>query len=162
MEQVDSMTQAEFVASFADVYEHSPWVAVQAYAVRPFQTMQGLHVEMQKQVEAASREKQMALICAHPDLGTRARVSESSADEQSSAGLDRLTSEEYDRLLQLNQAYKEKFSFPFIFAVKGSGKQEILTALELRLRATPAQEFSEALRQIYRIAQYRLEEKLTQ
>ena len=98
----------------------------------------------------------MALIRSHPDLGARARVSASSAEEQSSVGLDRLTPEEYDRLLRLNTAYKQKFDFPFIFAVKGSDKHAILAALERRLHSAPEEEFAEALRQIHQIARFRL------
>jgi OHCU decarboxylase len=161
MEQVDAMDQGTFVASFADIYEHSAWVAERAFKGRcPFQTLDSLCARMQGRVEAASREEQLALIRAHPDLGTRARVTESSANEQSSAGLDQLTPEEYNRLLHLNTAYKEKFAFPFIFAVKGSGMQAILAALESRLQSTPEEEFAEALRQIYRIARFRLELKI--
>jgi len=160
MEEINSLTQAQFVATFAGIYEHSPWVGERAWAGRPFGTLDNLCAQMQQQVEAASREEQLALIRAHPDLGTRARVSPSSADEQSSVGLDRLTPEEYDQLLRLNTAHKQKFAFPFIFAVKGSDKHTILAALERRLRSAPEEEFGEALRQIHQIARFRLAEVL--
>jgi 2-oxo-4-hydroxy-4-carboxy-5-ureidoimidazoline decarboxylase len=85
-------------------------------------------------------------------------VSPSSAKEQAGAGLDRLTQEEYDRLLRLNNAWKEKFGFPFLYAVKGSDKFAIMEAMERRLSSSPEEEFAEALRQVFRIARYRLEE----
>jgi OHCU decarboxylase len=160
IEQVDQMDHVTFFANFGDIYEHSAWVAERAFAQRPFRTFDNLCSQMQKQVEAGSQEEQLALIRAHPDLGTRARVSDSSAHEQSSAGLDELTVEEYERLLRLNTAYKEKFDFPFIFAVSGRDKQAVLAALEQRLLSTPVDEFAEALRQIYRIARFRLELKI--
>jgi len=92
------------------------------------------------------------------DLGTRARIGESSTREQAGAGLGRLNREEYDRLLRLNAEYRARFGFPFLYAVKGSGKAEILAALEARLQSEPDEEFAEALRQVFRIARFRLEE----
>ena len=105
-------------------------------------------------------EEQLALIRAHPDLGTRARISRASSGEQARAGLAHLTLEEYQHLHRLNSAYRDKFGFPFIYAVKGSTREEILNALELRLASDPAAEHAMALTQIYRIARNRLEETL--
>ena len=104
--------------------------------------------------------EQLALIRAHPDLGTRARMSSASRGEQAGAGLDHLTLQEYEQLHCLNAAYREKFGFPFIYAVKGSTRQDILSALEQRLSNDPAEEHAMALSQIYRIALIRLEETL--
>ena len=102
-------------------------------------------------------EEQLALLRAHPDLGTRAKISPSSASEQAGAGLDQLTTAEYARLIGLNGAYREKFGFPFLYAVKGSGKFAILEALERRLSSSREEELQEALRQVFRIARFRLE-----
>jgi len=107
-------------------------------------------------------KEQLALFRAHPDLGTRAKVSPSSTSEQAGAGLDRLTSEEYARLTDLNDAYREKFGFPFLYAVRGSDKFAILEALERRLSSNPEDEFQEALRQVFRIARFRLESVIDQ
>jgi len=101
-------------------------------------------------------------LCAHPDLGTRARISAASTGEQAGAGLDRLTPEEFERLHEMNSAYHHKFGFPFLFAVRGSTKYDILQALEQRLEVPPEQEFREALRQVYRIAGFRLRDTLKQ
>jgi OHCU decarboxylase len=160
IEEVDEMDHVSFFATFGDIYEHAAWVAERAFPGRPFGSLDNLCACMRSQVEQASHEEQLALIRAHPDLGTRARVSEASASEQSSVGLAQLTPEEFEVLLRLNTAYQEKFAFPFIFAVSGSSKQAVLAALEQRLDSTAEEEFSEALRQIYRIARFRLESKI--
>src|ERR1019366_10612801 len=105
----------------------------------------------------ATVEEKLALLRAHPDLGTRARVSASSASEQTGAGLNQLTQEEYDRLTELNARYREKFGFPFLYAVKGSGKSAIPEALRIRSENSPEAEFGEALQQVFRIAWFRLQ-----
>ena len=96
-----------------------------------------------------------------PDLGTRARISDASQHEQAGAGLDHLTREEFDLLTRLNTAYRERFGFPFLYAVKGSTTHDILRALEARLHNSPETEFEEALRQVERIARFRLEAALS-
>jgi len=156
--EINDLDQAELVEKIGWVYEHSPWVAERAAEDRPFQSFDHLCVAMNAHVQSATPAQQRALLCAHPDLGTRARVSASSAKEQAGAGLDRLTQEEYDSLLRLNSAWKEKFGFPFLYAVKGSDKFAIMETMERRLHSSPEEEFAEALRQVFRIARYRLEE----
>ena len=116
---------------------------------------------MVTQVEAASRDEQLGLLRAHPDLGTRARMSVASAGEQAGAGLNTLTSEEMQRLEMLNGIYQTQFEFPFIYAVRGATKEDILRALESRLDSSREDEFREALKQVYRIARFRLEATLT-
>jgi len=155
--ELDSMPPARFVAALGFVFEDSPWVAERASSRRPFGSIEALHGAMTFEVEHATREEQLALLRAHPDLGARARMSEASLGEQSGAGLDRLTPKEYDHLRALNEAYRHKFGFPFLFAVKGATKHDILVALEQRSHAAPEQEFLEALKQVYRIAWFRLE-----
>jgi 2-oxo-4-hydroxy-4-carboxy-5-ureidoimidazoline decarboxylase len=157
MGDVNGMDRDAFVAAFGSVFEHSPWVALRAYDRHPFASLEMLHQAMTNAVAHASSEEQLALICAHPDLGARARLSAASQGEQAGAGLDRLTAEEFERLHRLNSEYRMKFGFPFIYAVKGSGKQQILEALEKRLAETPEAERATALKQIDRIAQFRLE-----
>jgi len=116
---------------------------------------------MVDQVERASAEEQLALLQAHPDLGTRVRVSDASAAEQAGAGLDQLTPEEFEHLRGLNQAYRDKFGFPFLFAVKGSSKHDILDALERRVQSSREEEYRVALAQVYRIARFRIESVLS-
>jgi 2-oxo-4-hydroxy-4-carboxy-5-ureidoimidazoline decarboxylase len=154
--ELNTLDRDHFVAAIGWVFEHSPWVAGRAWAGRPFATLEALHRAMIAQVEAASPEEQLALLRAHPDLGARARISAASTEEQASAGLDRLTPEEFDSLHRLNTAYRDKFGFPSLFAVRGSTKYDILQALKRRLEATSEDEYREALRQVSRIAEFRL------
>jgi 2-oxo-4-hydroxy-4-carboxy-5-ureidoimidazoline decarboxylase len=157
IEEINHFAQDQFVESLGWVFEHSPWVAERAWHHRPFASCSHLSERMNGEVVAASAEEQLALLRAHPDLGTRAKISPSSTSEQAGAGLDRLTSGEYARLIDLNGAYRKKFGFPFLYAVKGAGKSAILEALERRLSSNREDEFQEALRQVYRIARFRLE-----
>ena len=157
---LNSLDRAGFVEAFGWVFELSPWVAEQAFSGRPYLNIDRLHEAMVNQVESASADRQLALLRAHPDLGTRARISAASTAEQAGAGLDRLTRDEFERLQRLTSAYREKFGFPFLFAVRGSTKYDILQALERRLAATPEEERREALRQVYRIAEFRLREMI--
>jgi len=155
---LNTLNVNDFVEDVGWVFEHSPWVARRAWKHRPFASLDDLHTRMTAEVTCASTNEKLALLRAHPDLGTRARISESSAKEQAGAGLDQMTPVEFARLHQYNEAYKTKFGFPFLFAVKGSGKLRIMQALEARLQAAPEDEFQEALRQVFRIARFRLEE----
>jgi OHCU decarboxylase len=157
IEKINRFAQEEFIETVGWVFEHSPWVAERAWHNRPFESCAHLSERMNGEVAAASMEDQLALLEAHPDLGTRAKISPSSTGEQAGAGLDRLTSSEYERLVHLNGAYREKFGFPFLYAVKGADKFAILEALERRLSSNREDEFREALRQVYRIARFRLE-----
>jgi 2-oxo-4-hydroxy-4-carboxy-5-ureidoimidazoline decarboxylase len=154
--EVNNLDRKKFVAALGGIFEHSPWVAEQAWTSRPFATVAGLHAIMVRAVERAGKEKQLMLIRAHPDLGARIQMSPASASEQAGAGLDRLTAEEFERLQTLNSAYRKKFGFPFIYAVRGSTKHDVLHALEQRLQSDVESECSTALTQIGRIAQFRL------
>lgn len=156
IDALNLLDRESFVAAVGWVFEGSPWVAARAWDVRPFSSVDALHQAMVARLEVASREEQLALLRAHPDLGARARMGDASSAEQAGAGLDRLTPEEHERLLRMNGAYRDTFGFPFLFAVKGSTKQDILGALEQRLQAAPEDEYREALRQVYRIAGFRL------
>jgi 2-oxo-4-hydroxy-4-carboxy-5-ureidoimidazoline decarboxylase len=147
-----------FVSALGWVFEGSPWVAERAWALRPFASFDELLGAMTDAMLAADHGEQLALLQAHPDLGTRARMSAASVGEQAGAGLDRLTPVEFQRLHQLNAAYRGKFGFPFLFAVKGSTSHDVLAALERRLGADVDAEFAEALRQVSRIARFRLQE----
>jgi OHCU decarboxylase len=113
-------------------------------------------------VREAPKEAQLALIRAHPDLGSRARMAQASVAEQKSAGLDALTPAELERIQALNRAYSEKFGFPFILAVRGKSKADVFRAMEERLPNPPELEFETALEEIYKIARFRLAELLEQ
>jgi OHCU decarboxylase len=158
--ELNACSQPRFVETLGWIFEDSPWVAERAWSSRPFAAVDDLHTAMTTVMAQATMDERLALLRAHPDLGTRARMSDASVGEQKGAGLDRLTREEFDRLQRLNRAYREKFGFPFLFAVKGSTKHDILAALERRLAAAPEEELDEALRQVGRIALFRLRDLL--
>ena len=160
LETLNQMDREEFTSALGWIFEHSPWVAERAWASRPFGGVASLHEAMVREVATADAASQVALIRAHPDLGMRARMSDASVGEQAGAGLDRLTPVEFESLQRLNTAYREKFGFPFIYAVKGSTKHDILRALADRVSGDPAAEHATALSQIYRIAQFRLEDTI--
>ncbi|MBM3818117.1 MAG: 2-oxo-4-hydroxy-4-carboxy-5-ureidoimidazoline decarboxylase [Acidimicrobiia bacterium] len=158
--KLNRLDRDAFVEAVGRVFEHSPWVAARAWGKRPFATLDALHAAMTAELRAASEDERLALIRAHPDLGTRARMSASSTSEQAGAGLDALAPAEFERLLRLNAAYRGKFGFPFLYAVRGRSKHDILNALETRLSAARDEELAEALRQIDRIARVRLEQTI--
>ena len=147
-----------FIARYGALFEHSPWVVQRASAMLP---LPSLHAGLMKVVHDATPEEQLALIRAHPELAGKAAVdgdlTEASAAEQASAGLDRLTQEEFDRFHALNTAYGEKFGFPFIIAVRLTNKAGILAAMESRLANDRDTEIAEALHQIGEIVRLRLE-----
>ncbi|WP_374335181.1 2-oxo-4-hydroxy-4-carboxy-5-ureidoimidazoline decarboxylase [Leeia sp.] len=149
-----------FVSLLGGVFEHSPWVAEGAWHRRPFVSVDDLHQKMCEVMWSADPARQRALICAHPELAGKAAIrGELTADstkEQSGAGLTQCSPEEYARLQDLNQAYRDKFGFPFILAVKGWQRAEIIEQFAARLAQDEEQEFAECLRQIARIAQFRL------
>jgi len=158
LEALNNLDRDAFVSNVGWVYECSPWVAERAWNSRPFSSLEDLCEKMISVVQAASPAEQVALLRAHPDLGTRAKVSLRSESEQAGAGLDKLTTRAYECLTHLNTEYKAKFGFPFLYAVKGSSKQGILTALQIRLAGDPGAELLTALEQVYRIARFRLED----
>ncbi|MCK9914051.1 2-oxo-4-hydroxy-4-carboxy-5-ureidoimidazoline decarboxylase [Microbacteriaceae bacterium K1510] len=153
---------ADFVTALAGIYEHSPWIAEAVVTKRPFASLVALHDAMIAVVRAASAEKQLALVKAHPDLaGKAARAGElttASTNEQMSAGLDRLSEADYARFHQLNDGYKARFGFPFIVCVRRHTKDSILRAFEQRLAHSADQELSTALTEIFRIAALRLDQ----
>jgi 2-oxo-4-hydroxy-4-carboxy-5-ureidoimidazoline decarboxylase len=161
LREVNACDRARFVKEVGWVFEHSPWVAERAWIKKPFASLDDLHRAMIAEVNAAGLEEQLSLLRAHPDLGARAGLSAASATEQAGAGLDHLTPEEFERLHCLNGAYRDKFGFPFLYAVKGSTKHDILRALDARLPADRERELAEALSQVARIARLRLEELIS-
>jgi allantoinase len=156
-----------FIERFGAVYEHSPWIAAAAYdaGLGPeADKAEGLSAAMARAVRAGSDAQKRALVDAHPDLAGKLalakRMTPESIGEQGGAGLDRLTDEELARFTALNEAYRARFGFPFIMAVKGRGKAEILAAFEERLRNDAKAEFATALEQIDRIAALRIKDIL--
>ena len=164
---VRDLPRTAFVDRFGGVFEHSPWVAEAAFDAGldgACDTASGLHALMSRAMMAGAEDQKLALIMAHPDLAGRlaraGRLTAESTKEQASAGLDQLTDAERTRFTELNDAYKAGFGFPFIMAVKGRSKDEIMGAFERRIAHDRTQEFSTALEEISRIALLRLGDML--
>jgi OHCU decarboxylase len=157
IDELNHLSQPEFVERLGWIFEGSPWVAERAWGHGPFATIGALHAAMVAEVEHASTDEQLALLRAHPDLGARVKMSSASAGEQSGAGLEHLTAEETAELLRLNSGYRDEYGFPFLLAVKGLTKNDILKSLRERAGGAREGEFRTALDQVFRIARFRLE-----
>ena len=166
--QLNAASQAEFTQLLDGTYEHSPWIAAQAWEQRPFASLAQLKLALVDVVRQAPREAQLALIRAHPELAGKAMLSNTltaeSTHEQGKAGLSDCTPAEFARIHQLNADYNAKFGFPFILAVRGPrglglAKPEIIATFARRLDNPPDFELAEALRNIHRIAEIRLNDK---
>lgn len=162
LSELNQMNREQFVSAMGDIFEHTPSIAAQAWESQPFQDVADLHQKMVTVMYALSPEAKRALICAHPDLGGKAQMAAASVQEQAGVGLNRLTSEEYERFHRLNQAYKDKFSFPFIIAVKNHTKESILAAFDRRLENSGDVEMRQALAEIAQIAQFRIRDRVSQ
>ena len=167
MSEAETLDRATFIARFGGVFEHSPWIAAAAFdAGLPKGPLMAekLHKSMVGALRAGTEPQKRSLIQAHPDLAGRlaqaGHLTAESAQEQASAGLHLLTGAERARFTELNEAYKAKFGIPFILAVKGRTKAEILAAFERRLANDAAAEFTTALAEIEKIALLRLKELL--
>jgi 2-oxo-4-hydroxy-4-carboxy-5-ureidoimidazoline decarboxylase len=164
LDDLNKADRAAFAAALGDIYEHSPWVAERAFAARPFASGSALAEAMSAAVAAAAPEEQLALVRAHPDLaGKAARAGDltaASKAEQGALGLDRLSDAEYDRFRRLNDAYKQKFGFPFVICVRRRTRDAILGAFESRLQNDVGTELATALTEIDRIARLRLAERI--
>ena len=168
LDQLNTAPSAWLLQQLGGLYEHSPWIAEQALQQRPFVSLAQFKHAMAQVVTAASREAQLALVRAHPELAGRAMVSQAltaeSTGEQSRAGLSECSPQEFDRLQQLNSAYNERFGHPFIVAARGPrgdglSRQQIIATFERRLHNPVNTELCECLRNIHRIAEIRLDDK---
>ena len=162
LNELNGLDRAGFSAALGQLFEHSPWVAAETWARRPFADRGQLLAALLDTLGEAAPEAQLGLIRAHPDLaGKLARagaLTSQSAREQAGAGLDRLSDEEFERFHALNTAYREKFGFPFIICVRANDKAAILAAFTRRLPRDGDSERAEALRQIGEIVRYRLDD----
>ena len=149
-----------FVARFGGVFEESPWIAAAAWAARPFGSTGELHAAMVRVVREAPREERLALIRAHPDLGTKARIGAESTREQATAGLDRLTPRQFERITALMAAHRERFGFPFVVCAREHTPDSIVAAAEARAGAAAEDEERTALAEIAKIARLRLDDLL--
>lgn len=167
--QLNTRAVTDVAQSLAGLYEHSPWIVARALQRRPFLSLSEFKAVLVDVVERATEEEGLALICAHPDLAGKAMVKQDltadSTHEQSQAGLTQCTPEQFERLQQLNSEYKKRFGFPFILAVRGAdgkglSREAILSIFEQRVHHSRETEYAEALRNIHRIAEIRLYDRL--
>ena len=153
------MERDEFVARYGGIYEHSPWVAEAVFdAGVPGEDLASAFAA---RVDGAPKEIKLALIRAHPDLAGRAAIAGeltvASSEEQQGAGLDQCSPEEYSQFQTLNDAYRRKFGFPFVMAVRNAGREDILAAFSARIENDADAEFETAIAEIHKIARMRLE-----
>jgi 2-oxo-4-hydroxy-4-carboxy-5-ureidoimidazoline decarboxylase len=164
LDQLNALPQSGFAAALGAIFEHSPWIPERAWARRPFASVDALHAALCATLAEAAPEDQIALVRAHPELAGKAAVrgelTEASTREKSGAGLDRCSPEEFAQLVALNRAYGARFGFPFILAVRGHTRSSVIANLAARLERAPEAERAEALRQIERIARFRLNDLL--
>jgi 2-oxo-4-hydroxy-4-carboxy-5-ureidoimidazoline decarboxylase len=158
--KLNQMSQEAFTEALGAIFEHTPAIAHRTWYQRPFADIADLHTKMVVVVDAMNQEEKLALIQAHPDLGSKTKMAEASVKEQAGAGLDQLSAEEYERFHSLNQAYREKFGFPFIVAVKNHTRASILEAFERRTHNSSETEIQQAIAEILQIAQFRLTEAI--
>ncbi|MEP7181268.1 MAG: 2-oxo-4-hydroxy-4-carboxy-5-ureidoimidazoline decarboxylase [Betaproteobacteria bacterium] len=159
--RINALDRAAFVAALGGVFEHSPWIADATWDRRPFAGVDALHAAMVAVMREGGEAKQLALLCAHPELAGKAMVrrelTAESTGEQTGAGLAQCSPEEFARLTDFNARYHAKFGFPFILAVKGLDRAGILREFARRVENDRAAEFAECLGQVAKIARFRLD-----
>ena len=160
LDQLNSLSQADFTAALAGIFEHSPWIPEATWPRRPFASVDELHAQMCATLAAADLDAKLALIRAHPELAgklaIRGELTDASLREQAGAGLNQCSPEEFSRLTALNAAYIARFGFPFILAVRGHDRGSIIANMAARVANEREVEIATALAQIERIAGFRL------
>ncbi len=160
IDDINDCDAARFVELLGGIFEHSPWVAERVYAQRPFTDLAELHRKMVDEVNSASLGRQLDLLCQHPELAGReadaGSLTNESKREQAGAGLNQCSVEELAHIKHFNQAYREKFGFPFIIAVTGLDKSQIIAAMEKRLQHSSEDEFATAVGEVEKIGLIRL------
>lgn len=160
IQQLNEANQQTFVNILGDIFEHSRWIAEEAVQYRPFHSLTNLHQTMKMIVEKSTPEAKLTLIKAHPNLGDTVQMSDDSVSEQSNAGLKNLSPQEFQQFINLNKQYMTKYQFPFVTAVRGKNKDTIYQEMVSRIHNDPNTEYNTALNEIYKIAMFRLEEKI--
>ena len=158
--KINKLPESEFIKVFANIFENARWIAEELYKQKPFGDFNELSSKMMNIFEMSSKEEKLKILNDHPDLGNKTKISSLTQDslkEQKTVGLDQCTSEEFNEFKKLNDAYK-KFGFPFILAIKGKSKIEILNNFRKRINSESQIEFEEAINQVKKIASLRLKE----
>ena len=162
--KINKLSESEFIKVFANIFEKAVWIAEELYKQKPFDDYEDLSSKMLDIFENTSKKNQIKILNAHPDLADNAIISSLTQDsikEQNSAGLDQCTKKEFNEFKNLNDKYKKRFGFPFIYAVKGKSKIEILNNFKQRVSCDINVEFIEAKKQVKKIASLRIK-KITE
>ena len=161
IDQINKLSQSEFVEIFANIFEKTKWIAEKLYNQKPFDSFEDLRLKMLGIFKTASKENQLSILNTHPNLADKATINSlttNSRTEQSNVGLDQCSKEEFNEFKNLNKKYKQKFGFPLIIAIKGKNKIEILSEFRKRILNSADEEFNEAIIQVGKIANLRLNE----
>ena len=161
IDKINKSSQSEFIKIFDNIFEKAKWIAEKLYNQKPFSDFEELSSKILNIFETATKEKQLKILNSHPDLADKTKIASlttESWEEQSNAGLDQCSEEEFIEFKNLNEKYKKKFGFPFIYAVKGKSKMEILSNFRRRISYDIKDEFIEAKKQVKKIANLRLSE----
>ena len=161
LNKINKLSQTEFTEVFGNIFENASWIAEKLYKENPFVDFQDLSKKMLNIFNSTNNENKLKILNSHPDLADKTKINSltpESSQEQSNAGLDRCTEEEFNEFKNLNIEYKKKFGFPFILAVKKKSKIEILDNFRKRILSDKKIEFNNAIEQVKKIAILRLEE----
>ena len=158
IDKFNKLSKPEFISIFGNVFEKTEWIAERCYDSKPYSNIDELFLKMMEVFENTEKEKHLEILNAHPNLAVEKKLTEDSKNEQKNASLNQCTVEEFVEFKKLNEEYKKKFGFPFIIAVKGKNKEEILNSFRQRITNNINLEFEEAKKQVKKIASFRLEE----
>jgi len=151
IDKVNKLSKSDFISIFGNVFEKTEWIAQKSYDSKPYKNFEELFSKMVEIFENSNKESHIKILNAHPDLAIEKRLTEDSKNEQQNASLNQCTNEEFLEFKKLNEEYKKKFRFPFITAVKGKNKEEILNSFRQRITNNINLEFEEAKKQVKKI-----------
>ena len=158
IDKFNKLSKPEFISIFGNVFEKTEWIAERCYDSKPYNNIDELFFKMMEVFEKTEKEKHLEILNAHPNLAVEKKLTEDSKNEQKSASLNQCNDAEFIEFKKLNEEYKKKFGFPFIIAVKGKNKEEILNSFRQRITNNINSEFEEAKKQVKKIASFRLSE----
>jgi len=158
IDKFNQLNKSEFISIFGNVFEKTEWIAERCYESKPYNNLDELVLKMMKIFENIEKETHLEILNSHPALAVAKKLTEDSKNEQKNASLNQCTDEEFVEFKKLNEKYKKKFGFPFIIAVKGKNKKEILNSFRQRITNNINLEFEEAKKQVKKIASFRLSE----
>jgi len=156
IDRVNKLSKSDFISIFGNVFEKTEWVAQKTYDSKPYKNFEELFSKMMEIFENTNKENHIKILNDHPDLAVERKLTDDSKNEQKNASLNQCTNEEFIEFKKLNEEYKKKFGFPFILAVKGNNKEEILNSFRQRISNNINLEFEEAKKQVKKIANFRL------